>query len=364
MLLKPLGHLSRFWRRKGIPEFYRRNRCTNRKTFPDKPFFPIGQFAYIPRRDLSWLDLEMSAVKKFSRKRKTIRTRLAGRSPAPIVRAVGAVCARQIEFVDNRFKALRGRRARLLREDFCGTANVSCEVGFRPPRQRAPSVSISTARCCSGQRSIICCSSHASPAAADRPTLRKRAIKTYTDQPTSFGNEFRYLAVQGAQGVERYFRRVRGFAGRGRHPVSRRLWRLRLFQREIVEEQEIEEGGFTYVWGAGEVRACQRQPDLPIHFDFPDGSRLERAFSYDCACGLPEIRELVGGSRLPQICVYWQGWDERQEADGDFKPVSEGEADAGGSSYLGGEVIRLCQFHLRSAVDKAASAGRSHNRMP
>ena len=33
----------------------------------------------------------------------------------------------EIEFVDDTFKSLRGRRARLLREDFCGTANVSCE---------------------------------------------------------------------------------------------------------------------------------------------------------------------------------------------------------------------------------------------
>ena len=33
----------------------------------------------------------------------------------------------EIDFVDETFKKLRGRKAKLLREDFCGTANTSCE---------------------------------------------------------------------------------------------------------------------------------------------------------------------------------------------------------------------------------------------
>ncbi|MEQ8661952.1 MAG: class I SAM-dependent methyltransferase, partial [Gammaproteobacteria bacterium] len=33
----------------------------------------------------------------------------------------------EIDFVDDEFMRLRGRRARYLREDFCGTGNTSCE---------------------------------------------------------------------------------------------------------------------------------------------------------------------------------------------------------------------------------------------
>ena len=35
--------------------------------------------------------------------------------------------ASEIEFMDDTFEKLRGRRAKILREDFCGTANVCCE---------------------------------------------------------------------------------------------------------------------------------------------------------------------------------------------------------------------------------------------
>ena len=33
----------------------------------------------------------------------------------------------EVDFVRDTFKKLRGRPARLLREDFCGTANVCCQ---------------------------------------------------------------------------------------------------------------------------------------------------------------------------------------------------------------------------------------------
>jgi hypothetical protein len=35
--------------------------------------------------------------------------------------------------------------------------------------------------------------------------------------------------------------------------------------------------------------------------------------------------------------VYWQGFDEDGEPDGDFQPVEEGEADAGWICYLSAE---------------------------
>jgi SAM-dependent methyltransferase len=39
----------------------------------------------------------------------------------------------EIDFVDDEYKRLRGRRAAKLREDFCGTANTACEWVRRRP---------------------------------------------------------------------------------------------------------------------------------------------------------------------------------------------------------------------------------------
>ena len=46
----------------------------------------------------------------------------------------------EIDFVDETFFRLRGRRARVLREDFCGTANTACEWVRRRADNRAIAV--------------------------------------------------------------------------------------------------------------------------------------------------------------------------------------------------------------------------------
>ena len=55
--------------------------------------------------------------------------------------AVQAVDA-EVEFLDETFKALRGRRAVSFREDFCGTASAACEWTRRGPEHTAIGVDI------------------------------------------------------------------------------------------------------------------------------------------------------------------------------------------------------------------------------
>ena len=51
----------------------------------------------------------------------------------------------EIDMVDDTFKQLRGRQARFLREDFCGTANTSCEWVKRRDDNHAFSVDLDPA---------------------------------------------------------------------------------------------------------------------------------------------------------------------------------------------------------------------------
>ena len=50
-----------------------------------------------------------------------------------------------------------------------------------------------------------------------------------------------------------------------------------------------------------------------IHFEFTNGSRLKRAFTYEWRLWtLPEIRELLGEAGFSRSTVYW----EDRDADG------------------------------------------------
>ena len=73
-----------------------------------------------------------------------------------------------------------------------------------------------------------------------------------------------------------------------------------------------------------------------IHFEFPDKSRLEKAFSYDWRLWtLPEIRELLSEAGFADITVYWEGTDEESnEGNGIFEPTESGDADPGWICYI------------------------------
>ena len=73
-----------------------------------------------------------------------------------------------------------------------------------------------------------------------------------------------------------------------------------------------------------------------IHFAFPDGSRMERAFSYAWRLWtLPEIRELLLEAGFREVTVYWEGTDEASgEGNGVYEPAVVGDADPGWVCYI------------------------------
>jgi cyclopropane fatty-acyl-phospholipid synthase-like methyltransferase len=110
--------------------------------------------------------------------------------------------------------------------------------------------------------------------------------------------------------------------------------------REIVEERTVEddEGRFTYIWEQASYNPISGAMRCHIHFAFADGSRLERAFSYQWRLWtLPEIRELLAEAGFRRVICYWQGWTEDDEADGVFEPAEQADADAGWICYISAE---------------------------
>ncbi len=73
-----------------------------------------------------------------------------------------------------------------------------------------------------------------------------------------------------------------------------------------------------------------------IHFRFPDGSQITKAFEYDWRLWtLPELQELLIEAGFAKVTVYWEGTDEEtEEGDGEFKPTTIGEACEGWIAYL------------------------------
>lgn len=244
----------------------------------------------------------------------------------------------EIDFVDDTFKKLRGRRARLLREDFCGTANVCCEWVKRRKFNRAIGVDLDGSVLDWGKTHRV---GVLKPSERKRISLLEENVLTVKTEPAEIisAMNFSYWLFKDRKQLKRYFKRVHNqLADDG--ILFMDAYGGYDSYKEIEEEREIEDGdaSFTYTWEQEKYEPISGNLVCHIHFDFEDGSRMERAFSYDWRLwNLPEIRDLLGEAGFSRVTIYWQGFDEDGEPDGEFVPAEEGEADAGWICYITAE---------------------------
>jgi hypothetical protein len=244
----------------------------------------------------------------------------------------------EVDFITHRFEWLRGRPARTLREDFCGTAAVCCEWVGRDPGNRALGIDIDAGILRWAARHNVAA---LPPHAARRVELREGDVAEAGRAPADVvtAMNFSYWLFKDRAALRGYFEGVR------RDLADDGVFFLDAYGghdafREIVEERTIDddEGTFTYIWEQARYNPIDGSMTCHIHFAFPDGSRLERAFSYEWRLWtLPEIRELLAEAGFKRTLVYWQGWDENGEADGVFEPASNADADAGWICYITAE---------------------------
>lgn len=238
----------------------------------------------------------------------------------------------ELEFVAETFADLTGRRLRTIREDFCGTANTACHWVRAGPDHRSVGVDLDAdvlewgrahhlARLSAEQRSRIELIEADVLVAATKPVDALLAMN------------FSYYLFTTRELLRAYFARARSalapdgvlfldaFGGYDAH-------------RELEERTEYDD--FTYVWDQASFDPIHHHMTCRIHFEFTDGSSIQRAFEYHWRLWtLPEIRELLAEAGFAEVTVYWEGTDEETgEGNGIYEPAEIGEADAGWICYL------------------------------
>lgn len=245
----------------------------------------------------------------------------------------------EIDFVDDTYKALRGRRAKWLREDFCGTANTSCEWVRRRPSNHAVGVDLDPSVLAWGSKNKV---GRLRPAQRKRIALRNEDVLTVQTHAMDviLAMNFSYWLFLTRDEMRRYFRSVR------EHLAKDGVFFLDSYGgyeagREMREPREIKARGpwgkrFTYIWDQHKFDPITGRMDCRIHFRFDDGSRLTDAFTYHWRLWtLPEIKELLLEAGFSRATIYWEGTDEKTgEGNGDFQPAERGEADAAFIVYI------------------------------
>ncbi len=252
----------------------------------------------------------------------------------------------EIDFIDATFKALRGRHAVRLREDFCGTGNTSCEWVRRRPTNLAFGLDIDQPTLDWGLEHNL---SKLTPAQRKRVHLMNRNVLTPGDavgMDCVLAMNFSYWLFKTRDQMRAYFKAVRdsladdGVFFLDHYGGSETM-------TEMVEKRDIEPGkgrNFVYEWDQASYNPITGEMTCRIHFRFPDRTRMKNAFEYHWRLWtLPEIRELLAEAGFSKVTVYWEG-DELDkhgeptgEGSGEFSPSETGSADPAYISYITAE---------------------------
>ncbi len=242
----------------------------------------------------------------------------------------------EIDFIDDTFTSIRGQRAKTLREDFCGTANVCCEWVKRRKSNHAIGVDNDPEVLQWGQKNNL---SKLTKTQSSRIQLLNDDVLTAQSEAAEIisAMNFSYWLFRSRKELKHYFKNVHSALADNGVLFLDAYGGYDSF-REIKEKTKHKKHKFTYIWEQEQYEPISGELICHIHFKFSDGSKLKKAFSYHWRLWtLPEIRELLEEAGFGKITVYWQGTGEDGEPDGDFKPTTEGEADPSWICYLSAE---------------------------
>jgi hypothetical protein len=238
----------------------------------------------------------------------------------------------EIPVVERVFRRHRARAPRRLREDFCGTAAFACAWVRHHRANSAWAIDLDPEPLDWGRRHNV---GTLTPEQAARVKLVQGDVLAVGCEPVDVvvAFNFSYFLFQTREALGSYFRRARAALD-----AEGLLFLDAYGGADSIQSQRAERvcDGFTYVWEQHSFDPIQNRGRNYIHFTFPDGSALRRAFSYEWRIWtIPELRELLLDSGFSGTEVYWEGTDPHTgEANGIFTRRERALDDPSWVAYL------------------------------
>jgi len=228
-----------------------------------------------------------------------------------------------VKFLRRTYKSIRGKHAKHLREDFSGTALLASHWIQRGEDYTAEGFDIDDDTVGWGIEHNFAKLGDA----ASRCTLHLKDVREPSNVKPDIrvALNFSYCLFKEREVLVDYMRKAHeDLADDG-------IFILDIHggpeaMEEMEEEREIEEG-FEYVWDQDRYWPATGDYKCYIHFEFEDGTRMEKAFTYDWRLwGLPELQDCLKDAGFSKIETYWEGTDEDGESgDGNFRRKKKGE---------------------------------------
>ena len=237
----------------------------------------------------------------------------------------------EVDLIFQVWKELRGREPVTMREDFCGTSAVAREWVRRNDLCTAVGIDLdSTVIDWANSRAR----EELTPEQWSRIELVEHDVMAVKSDLVDcvLAMNFSYYGFKRRELLKQYFTSVYNSL------VEDGLFLLDAYGGsdsflEMDEERDFD--GFTYIWDQHHVNPITGDVVNYIHFEFPDGSTLRRAFTYEWRFWtLPEIQDVLVEAGFANVVVYWEGTDGGGGGNGEWAIDTRGEACAGWVAYI------------------------------
>lgn len=236
----------------------------------------------------------------------------------------------EVENIDKFFSAKYGRLPSFLREDFCGTAFLSCTWVAHRDGNTALGVDYDGPTLDSGRVSHL----RALGDRAGRVELVEGDVRDVGAPAADVlaATNFSWWCFHTRAELRAYFENcLRSLRDEG-------MLLLDIYggpEAQVPQFEERECEGFDYVWDQDVFNPITHEYRTKIHFRFPDGSEMTDAFEYHWRLWMiPEVRDLLLDCGFKNVEVWWEGADEDGEPDGDFQVNEEGDTAPAWVAYI------------------------------
>lgn len=239
----------------------------------------------------------------------------------------------EVKMMQRVFRDAYGKPALTLREDFCGTAAVCARWVRGSKDRRAWGVDLDGEPLAWGRQHNL------SPLSSDeqsRVTLLQQDVRRVTSPRVDVvaAQNFSFFVFKTRADLRHYFSCVR------QSVQEQGVFLLDMVGGPLMQEDKRVEkrrvGRHRYHWEQEWFDPITHHTMFHIHFKFPDGSFMERAFSYDWRLWtLPEVRELLEEAGFRQSHVYYNQFHPVTGEDmGTYKKQTRADADSAWLAYV------------------------------
>lgn len=246
-----------------------------------------------------------------------------------------------VPFLQRLHRKHSGRAARILREDFCGTAALSCAWVRQHRDNRAWGVDLDADTLQWGREHNIALLGRRRRHISLFQSDVRRANTPAADIVGAFN--FSYCVFKERTALLAYLRAAFHalkpgglfvcdlFGGKNAMDATE--------ERKTVPAHTRPDGlrvpRFTYIWEHECFNVVDHSILCHIHFRFRDGSRIRKAFTYDWRLWtLPEMRELLYQAGFRQVDTYIHGWTPDGESNEIYRRRSRYENADGWLSFI------------------------------